>query len=269
MDKIININLISSPALVVDQKGEILEINTPLSSLISIKAIKRTYHLSDILLDLKGRDMLDTYIAESRLINQNHERYLAMCIKITGSKIIIIIMPTDMSINSTDLYNRANYDPLTKLANRSLLLNRFEISLELASRDNLGLALFFIDLDGFKKINDNYGHIIGDRYLCETGDILLQSFRKTDTVARWGGDEFLILCTNFKDLNDIKRLCERIINSSSVKIKIDNNHELDIELSIGVSMYPKDGSDTKTLINNADKAMYHAKSLKGSAYNIL
>lgn len=157
----------------------------------------------------------------------------------------------------------AYYDKLTGLANRTFFYNMAEKLLHDAKRNNKKIGLMFIDVDKFKNINDTYGHAAGDKVLVEVAKILEESIRQSDMVARHGGDEFLILLSDCKSYSNYRIIASRIA-SANKNIKIDENTEIEISLSIGVSFYPKDGDNIDQLITKADKAMYRVKSIGGN-----
>jgi diguanylate cyclase (GGDEF)-like protein/PAS domain S-box-containing protein len=152
----------------------------------------------------------------------------------------------------------AYYDALTGLPNRTLLQDRVTKALAAARRQNHQVALLFLDLDGFKIINDSLGHAVGDLFLQEFAERLKTWAREQDTVARVGGDEFLIVLTGIRDVADAAVTAERLINSMTAEFLVQG-HSLRISCSIGVSIFPKHGTDCETLIKNADAAMYGAK----------
>ena len=127
-------------------------------------------------------------------------------------------------INSSEgLYFKANYDSLSKLPNRNLLNDRFNLLLSQSKRTNSKIAVLFIDLDGFKKINDDHGHNAGDILLIEISNRLKKSVRDSDTIARWGGDEFIILLNNIDGVDGINILINRIIFFNYMPRKIAYN----------------------------------------------
>jgi diguanylate cyclase (GGDEF)-like protein/PAS domain S-box-containing protein len=152
----------------------------------------------------------------------------------------------------------AYYDALTGLPNRTLLQDRVTKALAAARRQNHHVAFLFLDLDGFKIINDSLGHAVGDLFLKEFAERLKTWAREQDTVARVGGDEFLIVLTGIRDVADAAVTAERLINSMTAEVLVQG-HSLHISCSIGVSIFPKHGTDCETLIKNADAAMYGAK----------
>lgn len=158
------------------------------------------------------------------------------------------------------LYQLAHFDALTNLSNRHSFLHRLEDSLEKSSRYNYKCAVYFLDLDGFKDINDTYGHKAGDKVLISVANRLKSIIRKSDMVARMGGDEFTIIIDNFSNTRSLNTLGKRIIKSISKDIKLEQN-SVNVTVSIGISTYPGDAKDLKSIIAHADKAMYKAKEL--------
>lgn len=153
----------------------------------------------------------------------------------------------------------AYYDNLTKVANRALFYELSEKFLNNAKRDKEILGIVFIDIDKFKSINDNYGHKVGDEVLIKVAEILKDATRKSDIVARSGGDEFLMLLPHIKDYSNYEKIVSRIMDNDK-KIIICNGEEINISLSMGVSFYPDNGDTIDKLIAEADKAMYIEKN---------
>lgn len=161
---------------------------------------------------------------------------------------------------------RADHDVLTGLPNRSLLYDRFKQSVATAHRNHSSLAVCILDLDGFKLINDRYGHAIGDRLLVEVSERLKKIIRGEDTVARLGGDEFVILL-GLMHANELEMAMQRILTALSRAYTIDGI-ELNISASIGVTIYPKDDADIDSLLRHADQAMYRAKLRGRDCYHL-
>lgn len=153
---------------------------------------------------------------------------------------------------------QANHDSLTGLPNRNLLADRITQSLANACRYNLRVAILFIDLDNFKFVNDSLGHALGDRMLIIQADRLQKCIRSGDTVARYGGDEFVVVVSNLEKSEDAATVAQHLQEQVSRPLTIDG-HEFGITCSIGISLYPKDGQDVDSLLKNADAAMYRAK----------
>jgi diguanylate cyclase (GGDEF)-like protein/PAS domain S-box-containing protein len=159
----------------------------------------------------------------------------------------------------------ATRDALTDLPNRLLLGDRLQQALAVAHRDGSALAVLFIDLDRFKTVNDSLGHPIGDTLLLRTAERLKVCLREEDTVARQGGDEFIVLVPGIADQRSAALVAEKILEVLSRPVNADS-HELVVTGSIGIALYPDDGRDASTLLKNADTAMYHAKESGRNTY---
>jgi diguanylate cyclase (GGDEF)-like protein/PAS domain S-box-containing protein len=157
------------------------------------------------------------------------------------------------------LHYQAHHDSLTGLANRTLFHDRLEQSIKKADRDSKKIALFFIDLDHFKEINDSLGHNVGDEVLKIVSKKLEETIRHQDTLARLGGDEFTIIIEGINEVQDVTFLAKKILEELSTPVVVDK-HELYISSSIGISFYPDDGKSVADLLKYADSAMYKAKS---------
>jgi diguanylate cyclase (GGDEF)-like protein/PAS domain S-box-containing protein len=152
----------------------------------------------------------------------------------------------------------AQHDSLTDLPNRVLLNDRLTQAMAIAHRYRQRLAVLFLDMDHFKRINDSLGHDIGDRLLQSVAQRLLGCVRSSDTVSRQGGDEFVILLSEVTHARDAAHCAEKILLALSTSHRIDS-HDLHITASIGIVTYPDDGTDAATLMKHADFAMYHVK----------
>jgi diguanylate cyclase (GGDEF)-like protein/PAS domain S-box-containing protein len=159
---------------------------------------------------------------------------------------------------SDHMAHSAKHDVVTNLPNRVLLNDRIAQAIALARRNNKSVAVIFLDLDHFKNINDSLGHATGDHLLQSVSRRLLASVRKSDTVSRQGGDEFVILLSETTHPEDAAKSAIKILHSLSGPHSIEGQ-DLHINGSIGISVYPGDGEDAATLIKSADTAMYHAK----------
>ena len=167
-----------------------------------------------------------------------------------------------MSLEMTRL---AQHDALTGLPNRILLLDRITQSISMAHRQNASMAVIYLDLDHFKHINDSSGHDSGDRLLLSVSNRLVAAVRGSDTVSRMGGDEFVILLSALGRPQDAATIAKKILLSLGAPYSIGETN-LQINGSIGISVYPQDGGDADTLIKNADTTMYHAKEVGRNNY---
>jgi diguanylate cyclase (GGDEF)-like protein/PAS domain S-box-containing protein len=158
----------------------------------------------------------------------------------------------------------AHFDILTDLPNRGLLNDRLRQALAIAKRDKTHMALMFIDLDKFKPVNDTLGHNIGDMLLKEVAMRMQNCLRESDTVARMGGDEFVVLLPYIQSDLDPMAVAHKILQTLNQPFELDG-HAIHISASIGVAVYPEHGSDEEQLLRNADNAMYQAKENGGSA----
>jgi diguanylate cyclase (GGDEF)-like protein/PAS domain S-box-containing protein len=152
----------------------------------------------------------------------------------------------------------AQHDYLTDLPNRMLLNDRLEQAISLAERHGYRIAVLFLDLDRFKHINDSLGHVIGDQLLQAVALRLKGTVRRSDTVGRQGGDEFVLILSELDVADKARVSAAKLLAALTVPYHI-GHHDLHVPVSIGVSIYPDDAGDAETLINNADTAMYHAK----------
>lgn len=174
---------------------------------------------------------------------------------------------TSLKENERRIEHLAYYDPLTHLANRRLFNDRLNQALAQAQRNELTLAILFIDLDRFKQINDSLGHQIGDELLCELAERIKSCVRDEDTVARTGGDEFLVLLSHVNKPSEVVYITERILAVASKAVTL-HEHQLNISASIGVALFPEDGTDADTLIKHADTALYRAKAQGRNTYRL-
>lgn len=151
-----------------------------------------------------------------------------------------------------------NFDPLTGLPNRLLLSDRLKQSLANAKRQQQALAVIYLDLDGFKEINDRYGHDAGDRLLVALAQYIQASIRDVDTLARMGGDEFVVVLTDVDTAQGCCQILQRILDACNTPVEIDGK-TLQVSASLGVTFFPGDDSDVDQLMRHADQAMYEAK----------
>ena len=173
---------------------------------------------------------------------------------------------TERKLAEETISFQAYHDLLTKLPNRALLRDRLSIAISQAKRDDEKLAVMFLDLDRFKNINDSLGHMIGDELLQQVSSRLKNCIRQADTLARFGGDEFTLLLPKLQNgRDDASKLAEKITNTLKKPFNIDG-HELYVSVSIGIALYPQDGTQMDNLIKHADVAMYHVKGQGKNGY---
>jgi diguanylate cyclase (GGDEF)-like protein/PAS domain S-box-containing protein len=158
-----------------------------------------------------------------------------------------------------ELEHIAYHDILTGLPNRLLVADRLTQALAHAERAKLSVAVCYIDLDGFKPINDQFGHLVGDKVLIEIAHRMQVAVRVNDTVGRLGGDEFVLLLTNLEHIDEYQLILQRFIFAINQPIVLTESCQVAVGASIGVALYPLDSSDPDILLRHADQAMYHAK----------
>ena len=210
----------------------------------------RTMHLPSNCI-LVRRDGVETPIEDSVAPIHNREG------QPTGAVIVFHDVSASRAMTE-QMEHSAAHDFLTGLPNRMLLHDRINQAIAFAQRDGTHVTLLFLDLDGFKHINDSLGHLIGDKLLQSISKRLVDSVRASDTVSRQGGDEFIVLLLHVQHTEDTTRVAKKILQAVADPHVIDD-HDLHVTASIGISAYPEDGLDAETLIKNADTAMYQAK----------
>ncbi len=176
---------------------------------------------------------------------------------VTGA-VIVFHDVSEARAMALEMSHRAQHDMLTNLPNRTLLMDRLSRAIETSRRNGTRLAVQFLDLDGFKHINDSLGHAIGDKLLQSVAKRLLGCVRTSDTVSRMGGDEFVIILSEITNARDAGVKAKKILEALGVPHIVDQSR-LSITTSIGVTIYPNDGQNADTLFKNADLAMYRAK----------
>ncbi len=173
---------------------------------------------------------------------------------------------TERMLQEEHILRQAHYDSLTELPNRFLALDRLSQLLNEARRNRERVAVLFLDLDDFKKINDTLGHDTGDKLLKQAAARLQSAVRGGDTVGRLGGDEFIVLLGGLDNAADARPVAENLLGQFSEAFRIDNR-ELVLTASIGISVYPEDGDNPSELLRNSDSAMYHSKEQGRNTYS--
>ncbi len=161
------------------------------------------------------------------------------------------------------LRSQAHYDPLTGLGNRALMRTRLDQELAAAYRKSERVAVFYLDLDGFKAVNDDWGHAMGDELLRQVAQRVDDQCRPYDEVARIGGDEFVVVVGRVTAVDESAELADRILGAFEAPFEVAG-HRFDVQVSIGVSMYPDNGGDIETLLSTADAALYRVKNCGGA-----
>lgn len=263
--------------LLTDTEGEILGCNESLAEMLG-------YEESG---ELVGRDVRSIYASEHGrnglvryLRNRQGEirRHQAEAVRRDGSQIWIlenavlltsderdrilsaVLDVTEIKAREEELEEQAHRDPLTGLANRRLFHETAAQTLALADRYGRRAAVAYLDLSGFKAVNDRYGHEVGDRVLRATGSRLREGVRDSDLVARLGGDEFAILFAEVEGREGAREVANRLLDSLQRPIRV-NGHEFRLRAQLGVSLYPDHGHDAEALLRRADRAMYAAKQI--------
>jgi len=258
----------------VDDQGVVQSFNPAAERMFGWPAEEIIGHSVRLLVPERLHEPLDlAAIDDGRLIGMRHETFgrrrdggefpieLAVNRMPHPERRQYVAMVSDISERRTTeahIQHLAHHDTLTKLPNRALLQDRLTMAIALAQRSGQMLGVMMIDLDHFKRINDSLGHPIGDQLLLTVSDRLRDCVRRTDTVARMGGDEFVVLLTEVGQRADIERVADNIVRQISLPMLL-GKHELVVTPSIGVCTYPDDGRDVLALLKNADTAMYHAK----------
>jgi diguanylate cyclase (GGDEF)-like protein/PAS domain S-box-containing protein len=269
--------------IVVDEKGMpvdyvFLEVNEPFEKLMGLKrqdiigkkASEIVPHIRETGFDwisvygdvaLSGKDMIfEHYFPDP-------DRWYLVSAYCTEKGYFASVFEdiTERKRMEEEVRHQAYHDTLTGLPNRIVFMDRLDLAITQAHRNKQNLAVLFLDLDRFKDINDAYGHGIGDQLLREVAFRLKSCLRETDTVSRIGGDEFSIMLSDVKHMEDAARIARKIIATIQQPYNF-NDYELHMSTSIGISIYPDDSIRPEMLLRNADIAMYHAKGQGRSNY---
>lgn len=216
-----------------------------------------------------NQDLVQTLTGEFESIDDRHYSYRSLPQLKNGKLIGRVFCVRDVSIekeNEKIIHYQAYHDALTGLPNRLLFIDRLEHALAIARRDESEVAVLFLDLDNFKRVNDTEGHKGGDELLIAVVDRISERLREQDTLARLGGDEFVILLESVTSKENVQILCEALLETLSAEFIVNGRPHF-VSSSIGISMYPKDATLSDTLIGNADMAMYDAKNNGKNAFS--
>ncbi|MEJ2032329.1 MAG: sensor domain-containing diguanylate cyclase [Deltaproteobacteria bacterium] len=187
-----------------------------------------------------------------------------------GKERIILLAIEDITARKEmeeEIHHIAYHDQLTGLPNRMLLLDHLNLAINQAARNRMKVSLMMLDLDKFKEVNDTLGHYLGDKLLQAVAKKLTEILRKGDTVARFGGDEFVLVLPEQRDEKTALHIARKIIDAFRKPVDLED-HSLIITCSIGISLYPDHGADIDTILKNADRAMYQAKQTGRNQYQL-
>ena len=264
------VDTMSDGMIVLDDQNRVVDVNPAAQSIIGIPASEAVGQPAAQILS-PWQDLVDRFQdktetqAEIALDQDGVQRHYDLRTspltdwhgRLTG-RLIVLRDITERKRAEETIKRLAYHDSLTGLPNRRLFNDRLTLALAHAQRSQQKLAVMLLDLDHFKEVNDTLGHSVGDKLLQAVGERLTSLLRKEDTVARMGGDEFMLLLPEIAQVEDAAEVAQKVLEALR-KPFVLNGHELHVTTSIGIAMYPDDGEDEDTLMKNADIAMYRAK----------
>lgn len=222
------------------------------------KIEKDRYWRGEFSAQRKHGTLLPLITSITALVDENAKTYCFVCIMSDVS---------ELKEREQRSWSMANFDPLTDLPNRNLFADRLEQSMRNAQRNNEIMALLFVDLDGFKVVNDSHGHSVGDSLLKHAAKRLKRDLREIDSVARIGGDEFTVILVNLDQHQDAEKVATKLLEVMREPFKIDGI-TINLSTSIGIAFYPEQANNSKELLRKADYAMYEAKASGKNTYRI-
>jgi diguanylate cyclase (GGDEF)-like protein/PAS domain S-box-containing protein len=192
-----------------------------------------------------------------------------MTLSLKGNEGVVVVIRdiTERRQREEEIRQMAYHDSLTGIPNRKLFSDRLDIALAQAQRNQKKVGIAMLDLDNFKDVNDTLGHAMGDLFLKAIAERLSAELREGDTVARFGGDEFILILPDLKVIEDAIQVAQKIVDSFCKPFLVDT-HQLVVTTSIGIAVYPNDGTDEGILLKNADIAMYQAKQAGRARYQL-
>lgn len=268
------VDQIKSGVVVTDRTGKIVDINKAGLKIFNFK--------NEEILGKMGKVVFNQYPELIRYCGNTEEKTFDFAVENSGELktyevtlnplresgdnylgCILLIRDISEKIKAEEkIAYAASHDYLTGLPNRYFFMELFEKEISQSKRRKDSFSIVYVDLDGFKKVNDIFGHDVGDLFLQDVSNCLSSSIREGDFAARFGGDEFVILLTNIKSREDIEKVVERIYFKFKEGYELDGNI-IEIKASIGISIYPDDGNDSEILLKKADEAMYMVKNTLG------
>jgi diguanylate cyclase (GGDEF)-like protein/PAS domain S-box-containing protein len=268
--------------LVLDNGGKVVSFNQKFTSIWNLLNLDATAHEDD-LLDVISKQLIepDAISFQTAIAQANSEKRNFLKLK-SGKIIEYYVRPqqlmgeivgriwsfrdvTQEKQTEAIAQHQALHDALTNLPNRILFNQKFAAALSDAVNHSKPIAVMFLDLDRFKEVNDRLGHLAGDLLLQSVVQRLLGCLRETDVLARWGGDEFVLLLPQIRSREDASEIAHRLVEVLQPKLLLEG-HCVYVTASIGIAVYPHDGLDTTTLLQNADVALYRAKKCGRNNY---
>lgn len=247
----------------IDKNGIIKEVNSACRRFFALKRVDFIgKHFSNFFLSRENKSNANkiSNIFRAKNFEDTEVFFHADLISLDdedADKIIICQDITYLKKIESELEYAVNHDSLTGLPNRKYLVSKIKKCIKKSKESNSIFALCFIDLNKFKSVNDNYGHHIGDMLLKHGSEVLKHAIREEDTVARLGGDEFVILIENIDSIEYLDKTITRIKDlSNKIPLLYSSNIVINFEFSLGLSIYPYDGTTVETLLDKADKSMY-------------
>ena len=282
------INTVREPLIALDQDLRVVTVSRSFYEFFKVKPEETVgqliYDLGNKQWDIpKLRELLETILPQKTTFDNYEVEHDFATIgrrimllnarqiqRVLGKERIILLAIEDITERKEierEIKHIAYHDPLTGLPNRMLLIDRATVAIHQADRNRIKVAFMMIDLDKFKEINDTLGHHIGDLLLKSVAEKLTSILRQVDTVARFGGDEFVLLLPEQKDAQSALQVAQKIMDAFRDAIPLDG-HTLTITSSIGISLYPDHGADIDTILKTADSAMYQAKQEGRGRYQL-
>jgi diguanylate cyclase (GGDEF)-like protein/PAS domain S-box-containing protein len=282
------INTVREPLIALDQDLRVVTVSRSFYDFFKVKPEETVgqliYDLGNKQWDIpKLRELLETILPEKATFDNYEVEHDFATIgrrtmllnarqiqRVMGKERIILLAIEDITKRKESeekIRQMVYHDSLTGLPNRKLFSDRLGIALAQAQRNQKEVGIAMLDLDHFKDVNDTLGHDMGDLLLQATAERLSAALRKGDTVARFGGDEFLLILPDLKVIEDAIQVAQKIVDSFHKPFLIDT-HQLIVTTSIGIAVYPHDGIDEGILMKNADIAMYQVKQAGGDRYQL-